>query len=179
MTCGRELRRARRSESTLFLSSRRRRTRYWRDWSSDVCSSDLLFAVWRHVPKVVARSGGSYSHGVAGHEVPAREPLDQFPGLVGVLALGRGRPHPAGGPPDERMVPRLGGELPGIDLLEEVVDRGRALRAPVEDPAPRTAGGGYQLALRECFVFGGNPRLGIEQRVYGHDPRVGHILVIT
>src|SRR5947209_12427914 len=26
---------------TFFFSSRRRHTRYWRDWSSDVCSSDL------------------------------------------------------------------------------------------------------------------------------------------
>src|SRR3712207_1862732 len=26
----------------IFFSSRRRHTRYWRDWSSDVCSSDLL-----------------------------------------------------------------------------------------------------------------------------------------
>src|SRR3712207_8812980 len=25
-----------------FFSSRRRHTRYWRDWSSDVCSSDVL-----------------------------------------------------------------------------------------------------------------------------------------
>src|SRR3712207_8456328 len=25
----------------VFVSSRRRHTRYWRDWSSDVCSSDL------------------------------------------------------------------------------------------------------------------------------------------
>src|SRR5258707_4042006 len=25
----------------LLISSRRRHTRYWRDWSSDVCSSDL------------------------------------------------------------------------------------------------------------------------------------------
>src|SRR3712207_7718992 len=32
-----------------FFSSRRRHTRYWRDWSSDVCSSDLIgipFYVW-------------------------------------------------------------------------------------------------------------------------------------
>src|SRR5258707_1260370 len=28
--------------SNFFFSSRRRHTRYWRDWSSDVCSSDLL-----------------------------------------------------------------------------------------------------------------------------------------
>src|SRR3712207_9228914 len=27
--------------SRYFFSSRRRHTRYWRDWSSDVCSSDL------------------------------------------------------------------------------------------------------------------------------------------
>src|SRR5258707_10368432 len=27
--------------SFVFFSSRRRHTRYWRDWSSDVCSSDL------------------------------------------------------------------------------------------------------------------------------------------
>src|SRR3712207_5454688 len=31
-----------------FFSSRRRHTRYWRDWSSDVCSSDLprLLFMW-------------------------------------------------------------------------------------------------------------------------------------
>src|SRR3712207_7552248 len=28
-----------------FFSSRRRHTRYWRDWSSDVCSSDLAFGL--------------------------------------------------------------------------------------------------------------------------------------
>src|SRR3712207_4685791 len=29
-----------------FFSSRRRHTRYWRDWSSDVCSSDLTCRPW-------------------------------------------------------------------------------------------------------------------------------------
>src|SRR5690606_20930197 len=29
-----------------FFSSRRRHTRFSRDWSSDVCSSDLLIAAW-------------------------------------------------------------------------------------------------------------------------------------
>src|SRR3712207_9462593 len=28
-----------------FFSSRRRHTRYWRDWSSDVCSSDLQYKI--------------------------------------------------------------------------------------------------------------------------------------
>src|SRR3712207_9372011 len=36
--------------SSFFFSSRRRHTRYWRDWSSDVCSSDLLH---RHVGLVL------------------------------------------------------------------------------------------------------------------------------
>src|ERR1035437_2222670 len=31
----------RQSVFCFFFSSRRRHTRYWRDWSSDVCSSDL------------------------------------------------------------------------------------------------------------------------------------------
>src|SRR5258707_6804225 len=30
------------SSYDVFFSSRRRHTRYWRDWSSDVCSSDLF-----------------------------------------------------------------------------------------------------------------------------------------
>src|SRR3712207_8476082 len=36
-----------------FFSSRRRHTRYWRDWSSDVCSSDLRFSLlgWSDTPK--------------------------------------------------------------------------------------------------------------------------------
>src|SRR3712207_4323319 len=35
-----------------FFSSRRRHTRYWRDWSSDVCSSDLQTAVHVHGDEV-------------------------------------------------------------------------------------------------------------------------------
>src|SRR3712207_8207467 len=37
-----------------FFSSRRRHTRYWRDWSSDVCSSDLLHVDLRGLPAVDA-----------------------------------------------------------------------------------------------------------------------------
>src|SRR3712207_74441 len=33
-------------KSFFFFSSRRRHTRYWRDWSSDVCSSDLAEIYW-------------------------------------------------------------------------------------------------------------------------------------
>src|SRR3712207_7712164 len=43
--------------SFFFFSSRRRHTRYWRDWSSDVCSSDLrLHGVITPTPSPVARN---------------------------------------------------------------------------------------------------------------------------
>src|SRR5438445_3261512 len=47
-----------------FFSSRRRHTRYWRDWSSDVCSSDLP---WRRRPS----SGGPPSRA----PLPLRSPV--------------------------------------------------------------------------------------------------------
>src|SRR5947209_19892347 len=54
-----------------FFSSRRRHTRYWRDWSSDVCSSDLthlsnppqwLRRFFHHSSQVLAalNPGGNY-----------------------------------------------------------------------------------------------------------------------
>src|SRR5215217_9252915 len=53
-----------------FFSSRRRHTRYWRDWSSDVCSSDLrshtdtevvlnAYAAWG--PSCVERFNGMFA----------------------------------------------------------------------------------------------------------------------
>src|SRR5258707_11680340 len=46
------------SAVVFFFSSRRRHTRYWRDWSSDVCSSDLK-------GKVVVVTGGANGIGRA------------------------------------------------------------------------------------------------------------------
>src|SRR3712207_2939272 len=45
----------------LFLSSRRRHTRYWRDWSSDVCSSDLSLTVIGEYPVPVERLWEAYA----------------------------------------------------------------------------------------------------------------------
>src|ERR1035437_2123467 len=39
---------ARSSGWYIFFSSRRRHTRYWRDWSLDVCSSDLVILIHSH-----------------------------------------------------------------------------------------------------------------------------------
>src|SRR3712207_7144008 len=56
--------------SCFFFSSRRRHTRYWRDWSSDVCSSDLEV----HALQVVDDDVGG----------PAGGPLgDDHPGVLG------------------------------------------------------------------------------------------------
>src|SRR3712207_9146876 len=46
-----------------FFSSRRRHTRYWRDWSSDVCSSDLATAGAGHLER------GGCAGGAGGLEV--------------------------------------------------------------------------------------------------------------
>src|SRR3712207_7044580 len=40
-----------------FFSSRRRHTRYWRDWSSDVCSSDLPAPIGPRRPDVQRPQG--------------------------------------------------------------------------------------------------------------------------
>src|SRR6185295_14167409 len=48
-----------------FFSSRRRHTRYWRDWSSDVCSSDLSCATSRapSIPTSAWRTAGRRRRG--------------------------------------------------------------------------------------------------------------------
>src|SRR3712207_9575838 len=47
----------------LCFSSRRRHTRYWRDWSSDVCSSDLASNGF----KVIAPKGlSNWNYGMCG-----------------------------------------------------------------------------------------------------------------
>src|SRR5438445_9274294 len=47
-----------------FFSSRRRHTRYWRDWSSDVCSSDL-FLTLDSIPAGVFRKGREWNSKLA------------------------------------------------------------------------------------------------------------------
>src|SRR3712207_9480244 len=42
-----------------FFSSRRRHTRYWRDWSSDVCSSDLPGVLRKMTSRFHSVSSGS------------------------------------------------------------------------------------------------------------------------
>src|SRR3712207_8265467 len=55
-------------ESSFFFSSRRRHTRYWRDWSSDVCSSDLS----------LRRMGTDWIDLYQFHHVDLRTPWDEI-----------------------------------------------------------------------------------------------------
>src|SRR3712207_9253409 len=56
-----------------FFSSRRRHTRYWRDWSSDVCSSDLRRARCSTRP-APPRVRGSWNDPISGAAVGAARP---------------------------------------------------------------------------------------------------------
>src|SRR3712207_9033363 len=65
-----------------FFSSRRRHTRYWRDWSSDVCSSDLM-----GVPRARGRrhdpehdGHGGTEHGTVGTGAAAGAAVDRKSG---------------------------------------------------------------------------------------------------
>src|SRR3712207_7286958 len=73
-----------------FFSSRRRHTRYWRDWSSNVCSSDLL--VDHRVELLVRRVPRLEQVGVDIDDV------DRLDGGVGVRVRGQQR---AAGPREQ------------------------------------------------------------------------------
>src|SRR5690625_6406126 len=47
--------------SLFFFSSRRRHTRWPRDWSSDVCSSDLLLTPGPDTPAQLAHASAEYA----------------------------------------------------------------------------------------------------------------------
>src|SRR5690606_39774227 len=74
-----------RTVAALFFSSRRRHTRFSRDWSSDVCSSDLeptvqpvaLFVVHLKIPPIGMYRG---NHGTSGVQYQA-EPTGEKIGL--------------------------------------------------------------------------------------------------
>src|SRR5699024_6832485 len=84
-----------------FFSSRRRHTRSKRDWSSDVCSSDLV-------------SAGEVVGFLLGYQPPQR-PGSVFVWQVAVRADQRGRRLAA------RMLDDLVDALPGVHTLEATV----------------------------------------------------------
>src|SRR5215203_572096 len=73
-----------------FFSSRRRHTRYWRDWSSDVCSSDLV--VLGALLFVLGFSAVFVSYGAlfGGLGSVLRENGDLIARVMGVVLIGLG-----------------------------------------------------------------------------------------
>src|SRR5690349_7497321 len=114
--------------SFFFFSSRRRHTRSLRDWSSDVCSSDLFFGCaaghWRH-EKVIVSAGGFDFADVAGegHLLAVRRKgvevaAAQLEGWHIVVARGEVAGHAAAGG-DHKQVAALTSGVAGPVAIEE------------------------------------------------------------
>src|SRR3712207_9372712 len=104
-----------------FFSSRRRHTRYWRDWSSDVCSSDLHRGrVLIAEPLQRQRPGGVDSAVVAAHVAAGQQsrPVGAEAAQVvsgrqlGLLEIA----GDLGG--GQRQIPEIGGQLVGQLLFK-------------------------------------------------------------
>src|SRR5207249_5600024 len=110
-----------------FFSSRRRHTRSKRDWSSDVCSSDLQQLFARTVREDV--SFGPRALGYGEREV-ARRASDALEALA---LTAHATQHPYDLPPALRTLAALAGALalePAVLVLDEpTVGLDRALRA--------------------------------------------------
>src|SRR5258707_6020303 len=77
-----------------FFSSRRRHTRYWRDWSSDVCSSDLDFANGGNIDGLIA-AGDTYLKLTDTNSkiVPGHGPVADKAGPLGYYTMLGGAPE--------------------------------------------------------------------------------------
>src|SRR5690554_1015783 len=90
-----------------FFSSRRRHTRCGRDWSSDVCSSDLEMRLYydsapglvESYPISVGRDGFSTPVGVTRTTVKVKDPAWSPPRSMRAEAAARGEPAPSVVPP--------------------------------------------------------------------------------
>src|SRR5438094_7630993 len=93
-----------------FFSSRRRHTRSYGDWSSDVCSSDLT-TLRRRATRPPAQGRGTKSVPRQGHNPPlplSRSPPGSFKRLLGGAAPAL---HRASHPPSSAAPPRRRGQL--------------------------------------------------------------------
>src|SRR5215208_1640820 len=111
-----------------FVSSRRRHTRWPRDWSSDVCSSDLepVVAVLPVDPAVPAAEEAAVAAGVDGagrSGLEGERVLIRMDGVAGRTLVREVPPRPD-----------AGGEVAAMDLDRAAVDLARAVRQDGEVP---------------------------------------------
>src|SRR3712207_4417644 len=121
-----------------FFSSRRRHTRYWRDWSSDVCSSDLPRAL-----TIEARAERVVRQRLPGGSAWIEDPV---PGPVQLVALRDGEQAFAGGQESSASAGRRGELGPGVRLRLVPQHPQRAAEAP------HLAGEQVQLAVHDRGV---------------------------
>src|SRR5207249_6223778 len=79
--------------SAFFFSSRRRHTRSKRDWSSDVCSSDLLVGLEIHVLKDTPDAGAADRIGMQSIEQGGNDLIERPPRDRAILVLRQGAGH--------------------------------------------------------------------------------------
>src|SRR5258707_14988301 len=72
-----------------FFSSRRRHTRYWRDWSSDVCSSDLIEAMTNYRAHFKPSGWRGTPHGILAVAAVAAETDAEAEHLASSMDLNR------------------------------------------------------------------------------------------
>src|SRR5947209_9527716 len=94
-----------------FFSSRRRHTRYWRDWSSDVCSSDL----YCRMPAVRAAETAAVGLTATASRTAARLAAWALP--TWALIAAACAPHPAVEP--AKVGPAPAEPLPAVSRSEE------------------------------------------------------------
>src|SRR5258707_14609290 len=149
-----------------FFSSRRRHTRYWRDWSSDVCSSDLF--VQR--PEDVAE-GRKLIGNAAGLMVKLEKPaaisrLDEIIDLADALMVARGdlgvEMPPEDVPSVQKQVIhacRLAGKpvIVATQMLESMITAPTPTRAEASDVATAVYEGADAVMLSAETAVGQYP----------------------
>src|SRR3712207_3362646 len=136
------------SQLSFFFSSRRRHTRYWRDWSSDVCSSDLGIVEAAEWTIFGAQSAGCDPIATAfdnGWDVV--KPVKPF-GIAKSLNIG----NPADGPYALDAIRRTGGAVGRVgddEIVQGIRDLARTTGVFAE-----TAGGVTVAVLRQLVGDG-------------------------
>src|SRR3712207_3449187 len=124
-----------------FFSSRRRHTRYWRDWSSDVCSSDLARSYFLNIkgPELLNKYVGETERHIRLVFQRAREKASEGTPVIVFFdemdSIFRTRGSGVSSDVESTIVPQLLSEIDGVEGLENVIVIGASNREDMIDPA--------------------------------------------
>src|SRR3712207_3360631 len=106
-----------------FFSSRRRHTRYWRDWSSDVCSSDLP-DLYNQIDRAAGRIIGFHIDDWQANENPAASRVMMGDGVIELRRIKTAVEETGyAGPIEVEIFNQVIWEMPGKDVLEQMKER--------------------------------------------------------